>query len=119
MEDRQKILLFGPTGTGKSSFIKTITKSQFVPKIGCGKGYSTTTDTQGYEWDGRLLIDTSGLGDAQLRKTDGQIRDELTVYLMENYKDSNSINALLVFESLQADTITLFKLLSQFKQKIS
>lgn len=116
MEHYKTVLLWGPTGFGKTSFIKTFTKNTVNAIVGDGRGYSTTQIPEIYEYNDLRIIDTAGSGDAQLRKSDSQMRDDLIVNLMDHYSEGDTLDCLLIFESFMSDRIGLIKTLESVQK---
>ncbi len=103
-------ILFGPSQTCKSSFVKDISGEE-VP-VGSG-GVSCTTKIKLYKArfrdDVLMIIDTMGFGDSQLTKDDQEIMLDIeqTLLTYKGTKDVSQIDAIIVTESMKADAIKL------------
>lgn len=116
------ILLSGETGAGKSSFIRTISNGLQNPEIGNGVD-SMTFNVYRYRVvlndDIYYFYDVPGFMDAQLRKSNKEIRQEIIEYFLnvdQGKLDGNSFDAILVFESFKSGALSFEKNLKKLTE---
>ena len=116
------LLVFGPSQSGKSSFIKSLIEAggsaniTSMPEVGIGNGESTTRnitlynvgsipalfphDIQGF--DTISVIDVPGTFDSGLKLTEGEILQLIQMNII--VKSISQIDCILVFESMNVDS---------------
>ena len=110
------ILTFGNCQVGKSSFINTIKGSE-IAKVG-GWGEAVTTATHFYEIgpsnllykndpnDSKLyIIDTQGLSDSNLMRSDLEILTQIRMKLFE--ENCSELAGILIFDSATASSVQI------------
>ncbi|OBZ72263.1 GTP-binding protein A [Grifola frondosa] len=91
------IAVMGPTGTGKSSFIKSVTGDETI-QIGSSLNSSTQEfGVYSAVIDGRRVefVDTPGFEDTRDENSDADILQELAAFLMQTYHDRKLFNAVI------------------------
>jgi len=123
-ESKMMILLLGPTRSGKSCFINTITSYNFA-KTGDDSGDSTTKDHEIYESfiDGfsrrekYKIVDSMGLDDSdESGISDPMILASTLIGIKEEIQKNNGIlKSIYIFESLTNDSNQIQKTINKLK----
>ncbi|KDR66197.1 hypothetical protein GALMADRAFT_259681 [Galerina marginata CBS 339.88] len=97
-DDEIMIAIMGPTGTGKSSFIRLVTGNDKV--VVSDSLESQTSEVTVFDYrrpDGRrmILIDTPGFDDSRDDMTDADILGMIGAFLKEEYDNKRCLNGLV------------------------
>lgn len=101
------VLTYGPSRTGKSSFINTAMRNDSTP-VGSFNNESTTLSVTSFEADltnlprnpaSLTIFDVPGKFDSQMRVTNTEIKQRIEATVLSN-SNTDKISAILVFEAL-------------------
>jgi len=101
------ILTYGPSRTGKSSFINTIMKAEVTP-VGSFNNESTTISVNSFEAilsslprnpTSLTIFDVPGKYDSKMRMTNTEIKRKIEETVL-SISDTDRLSAILVFEAL-------------------
>jgi len=112
------VMLFGPSRSGKSSFVNTAMNSNKAA-VGAATGYSTTTNAANYIMTVKNsttinVLDTPGLYDNRLQLSNREVKKKVEIILLEHSKN-DYLDAILVFETVADDKVELPRTLSNLE----
>ncbi|OBZ65140.1 hypothetical protein A0H81_14862 [Grifola frondosa] len=102
------IIILGPTGTGKSSFIKSLTDDANI-HVGHSLGSETNSLVLSrVKICGRLvsLVDTPGFDDSRDGVSDADILQQLAIFLKDEYEKSKSLGGLIYTHRITDNRLT-------------